>query len=204
MNEQEKIYIISTKDKDIRIDKWLTHNLPEISRTKIKDLLNTGLIKVNNNKVKANYKTCINDTIYISKEYNNTYSIVPSPGNLDILYEDKDIIVVNKPAGVTVHPGAGFSESDTSLVHHLLYHIKLYAPLANNLRPGVIHRLDKDTSGILVWAKNTQTTELIAKQFKEKTTKRKYISLLDGFLEHTTQEVISFIGRDKNFRTRYR
>ena len=101
-----------------------------------------------------------------------------------------------------VHPGAGVSESDITLVHGLLYHIKAYEPVVDNLRPGVVHRLDKDTSGVLVWAKNSTALDGLSKQFKEKTNKRKYIALLDGYFEKQTQIVSSYIGRDLSYRTR--
>jgi 23S rRNA pseudouridine1911/1915/1917 synthase len=204
MIKEKHSFVIVDGQENIRLDLWVKGCFSELSRSFIQSLILEGKISVNDKKTRANYRLRIGDSICIYGKLDNKYTIFPSFLKLDILYEDKDLIVVNKPSGVVVHPGAGISESEITLVHGLLYHIKAYEPIVDNLRPGVVHRLDKDTSGVLVWAKNSTALDNLSKQFKEKTNKRKYIALLDGCIDKRTQMVSSFIGRDLACRTRFK
>ena len=126
----------------------------------------------------------------------------PAPLNLDILFEDEDLIVVNKPPGLVVHPGAG--ETGVTLVEALLHRTGAGGRDFESERPGVVHRLDKDTSGVIVWAKSPTACAFLAEQFKKKTNKREYFALVDGAYEREAQVVESYLHRDPRNRLRYK
>ena len=190
--------VVSNLNEEIRLDKYLSSNENiNLTRSKIQKLMDNNLILVNGNNVKNSYKVKNNDVIDIGELKEDT-DIIPEKMNLDIVYEDDDVIVINKPSGVVVHPASGNYKN--TLVNGLLYHSKSLSNINGEFRPGIVHRIDKDTSGLLLVAKNDKAHLSLAKQLKEKTIKRKYIALVEGVINHDTGTIDAPIGRDKNDR----
>jgi len=178
-----------------RIDRFLQSHLDKISRTKIQNLIREGFVKLNNNQItEAAKKIKTNDTIEIKFPPTKETHIKPQKISLNILYEDDDIIIINKPAGLVVHPGAG--NYDYTLVNGLLfhYHNKL-SSIGGKLRPGIVHRIDKDTSGVIVVAKNDFAHNNLSKQFSDHTIKRTYEALIWGSLKPKNGKINEKISR---------
>ena len=178
-----------------RIDKYLSEVL-EKSRSTIAKMLETECILVNDKPVKTSYKIKENDKIAIVKEYVEDIPLTPEKMPLDIVYESENVIVVNKPSGLVVHPGSGNKEH--TLVNGLLYHTNLSEGEEN--RPGIVHRIDKDTSGLMLVAKNNEAHQVLADDFKNKRVKRKYIALVKGILQNNNIVIDAPIGRDEKNR----
>jgi len=181
-------------DEPIRIDKYLTKQTNK-SRTEIQNLIDEEFIKVNGKKIKPSYILQINDVIIINEKEVVEAKIEKKNIPLDVVYEDSDLIVVNKPSGMVVHPANG--HYDDTLVNALMYHCKDLSTINGEIRPGIVHRIDKDTSGLLVACKNDFSHNFIAKQLKEKTTLRKYIAIVYGNFDHMYGKVDAPIARDK-------
>ncbi|WP_058485447.1 RluA family pseudouridine synthase [Defluviitalea phaphyphila] len=170
-------YVIEDKNIGKRIDLFLSEELKDVSRSFIQKLIKNKNVKVNQNYVKANYKLKLNDVIDVKIPEPEILEINPEPIELDILYEDKDIIVVNKPQGMVVHPAPGHYSG--TLVNALLYHCSDDLSGINGiLRPGIVHRIDKDTSGVLMVAKNDLAHQNLTLQLKEHTITRKYNAIV--------------------------
>ena len=185
-------------DNNIRIDKYLTEEL-EISRSKVQRMIDNGFILVNGKEVKSSYTLKLDDEIFIDEEYTEDVDIVPENIDLDIVYEDDYLLVVNKRSGMVVHPAAG--NYSGTLVNALMYHCNNNLSSINgSIRPGIVHRIDKDTSGLLVVAKNDEIHVDLAKQISEKTVTRKYIALVSGVINEDTATIDAPIGRDVNNR----
>lgn len=179
----------------LRVDKFLMVRLPKISRTKIQEGADVGSIRVNDVPVKANYKVKPCDVVTIMLSYpKRDLTVYPEDIPLDIVYEDDDLLVVNKQAGMVVHPA--FGHSSGTLVNALLWHLR-DNPLftGNEVRPGLVHRIDKDTSGLLVVAKTEEAKANLALQFFNKTSDRKYFSVCWGNLDGETGTITGNIGR---------
>lgn len=190
--------VVSDLDKEIRIDKYLSElETLELTRAKVQKLIDNNLILVNNKKIKNSYKVQNGDIIEIGV-LEETSEIIPEEMDLDIVYEDDDVIVVNKKSGVVVHPALG--NYTGTLVNGLLYHSKNLSKINGEFRPGIVHRIDKDTSGLILIAKNDKTHLSLAEQLKNKTTTRKYIALVEGVINHDTGTIDAPIGRDANDR----
>ncbi len=188
-------FVTDPGQKQIRIDKFLVNRLENASRSKIQDAAAAGNIRVNEISVKPNYKVKPNDIISIVMEYpRRELQIIPEDIPLDIHYEDDHLLVVNKKPGLVVHPGHG--NYTGTLVNALAWHLK-DIPLFNSddPRPGLVHRIDKDTSGLLVIAKTEQAKNHLARQFFEKTTERSYVALVWGNIEDEKGTVTGHIGR---------
>ena len=184
----------SEEQKNERIDKFLVSMLPELSRSYIQKLLKDQLVIVGETAVKANYKLRPNDSILIRIPEAMEPDILPEEIPLDILYEDNDVLVVNKPKGMVVHPGAGHYSH--TLVNGLLWHCKGNLSGINGiLRPGIVHRIDKDTTGSLLVCKNDLAHREIAQQLKEHTITRKYRAIVYGVLKEDEGKVDAPIGR---------
>ena len=184
----------------IRIDKFLCDRLPNFSRNKIQLAAKNGNLIVNENTVKQNYKVKPGDVVALVLPYPvREFELVPENISLDILHEDDSLLVVNKNAGMVVHPGHG-NHSGT-LVNALIYHFEHLPELPSDFsgRPGLVHRIDKNTSGLLVIAKTELALTRLAKQFFEKTTERKYLALVWGDLEGSGT-IQGKIGRSKKNR----
>ncbi|WP_185870417.1 RluA family pseudouridine synthase [Blattabacterium cuenoti] len=200
-------FIANKDQKPIRIDKFLIQSIPNISRNQIqksthsgKILVNQRIIKKNNYKIKP-FDIVIAETIstpVLDLEYRN---IIEEKIPINILYEDEDIIVINKPAGMVVHPGFGHKKG--TLIHGIKYHLKNFSHQKKfPPRLGLIHRIDKDTSGLLLIAKNESSQKGLFQQFFYKTIKRKYIALVWGTLQKEKGSITGFIGRDPKNRKR--
>ncbi|WP_185867057.1 RluA family pseudouridine synthase [Blattabacterium cuenoti] len=205
----KKIQIIANENqKEVRLDKFLKSNIQNISRNQIQKLTISGKVIVNQRIVKKNYKIKPLDFIDIEisnipsildhLEYNN---IIAEKINIDIIHEDEDVIVVNKPAGMVVHPG--FGNDKGTLIHGIKYHFQNSNLNNFNLyRSGLVHRLDKDTSGLLVLAKNEYSQKYLFQQFYSRTIKREYRALIWGDLLEEKGIITGFIGRDPKNRKR--
>ena len=199
-NEQGELYEHYRFDVDkgqglLRIDKYLFNKLESISRNKIQNAAGAGNILVNDNPVKSNYKVKPNDIISIVLPHPpREFELIPEDIPVDIVYEDDEIIVVNKGAGMVVHPGHG--NYTGTLINALAYHLK-DLPLfqKGEIRPGLVHRIDKNTSGILVVAKTENALNKLAKQFFDRTTERTYIALVWGNMETDEGTITGNIGR---------
>jgi 23S rRNA pseudouridine1911/1915/1917 synthase len=179
----------------VRVDKFISDQLPDLSRTYIQDLLKSGDITVNDKNVKPNYKVTSGDKIIVNVIEPEPLEVKPEDIPLDILYEDKDVIVINKPRGMVVHPAPGHSSG--TLVNALLAHCDDLSGINGVLRPGIVHRIDKDTSGVLVAAKNDKAHRSLAEQLKNKTTHRVYQAIAHGVFEHDKGTIDAPIGRDE-------
>ena len=180
----------------IRIDKYLMNNTG-ISRSKIKKMIDSGNVLVNDKKVKASYIVCENDVI-VYNEIDEEVDIQPENIELDIIYEDDYLLVINKPSGMVVHPAVGNYKG--TLVNALMYHCNKLSGVNGSIRPGIVHRIDADTSGLLLVAKNDNVHNDLAKQIAEKTVVRKYLCLVHGVIKEDTATIDAPIGRDKNDR----
>ena len=179
---------------DIRLDNFLTDVL-EVSRSQITKMIKAKEVLVNGKNVKPGFMLKENDTVIVN--HVDEDGVKPEKMDLDIVYEDDDVIVVNKANGVVVHPGAG-NHSGT-LVNGLLYHTKL-SDINGEVRPGIVHRIDAYTTGLLMIAKNNRTHEILAEELAEKKTYRKYVALVWGVIESDSGEIDAPIGRSKNDR----
>ncbi len=182
-----------------RIDKYLTHFLPDSSRSYIQILIQSENVLVNGHPVKPSHKILPEERILVKLKNRPKTEIVPEDIPLDIVYEDEDLLVVNKPAGMVVHPA--FANYSGTLVNALLHHYqKELSTLGGEYRPGIVHRLDKDTSGLLVVAKNDHIHAALAKQFSEKQAGRRYIAVVWGRLPHDHQTIQTYLARSQKDR----
>lgn len=182
-----------------RIDKYLSE-VTEHSRSTIQALLKEGNITVNEDVVKPNYKVKPGDIIDIEEFLVQEIDLQPENIDITIVYQDEDIIIVNKDYDMVVHPGAG--NYTGTLVNALLYHVPDFQAIKGEIRPGIVHRIDKETSGLLVVAKNPYALEYLSDQLKEKSATRKYIALVEGVIPHNKGRIDAPIGRDPNNRQR--
>lgn len=185
-----------TNEND-RIDNFLSANT-EVSRSKISKMIKENKILVNDNPVKSSYTLKPNDIITMEEYVEEPLNVEPEEMDLDIVYEDKDVIVVNKENGIVVHPAIG--NPSGTLVNGLMYHSKELSDVNGEFRPGIVHRIDAYTTGLLMVAKNNFAHEFLAKQLEEKTTTRKYIALVWGVVNTDTGTIDAPIGRDMNDR----
>ena len=189
--------IVVKENNQMRIDKYLM-NVQDISRSKIQKMIDEDYILVNNKSVKASYAVKENDVITLM-DYEEDVDILPQDIPLDIVYEDEYLLVVNKPSGMVVHPAPG-NYKDT-LVNALMYHCNNNLSSVNGkIRPGIVHRIDADTSGLLLVAKNDMVHNDLAKQISEKSVVRKYICLVHGVIYEDSATIDAPIGRDVNNR----
>lgn len=181
-----------------RIDKVLSQELVDYSRSQIQQWLKDERVMVNGTTVKANYKVKAGDQVTIAVPEPIVLELTPENIPLEIVYEDEDVAVVNKPQGMVVHPSAGHPNG--TLVNALLFHMQDLSSINDVIRPGIVHRIDKDTSGLLMIAKNDFAHESLAKQLKEKTSLRKYVALVHGVIPHEKGVIDAPIGRSKTDR----
>ncbi|WP_208560159.1 RluA family pseudouridine synthase [Marinilactibacillus kalidii] len=194
-------YSFTNTQSNARLDKFLTEKLPEISRSQIQGWIKDGSISVNGEQSKANYKVQLEDTIEVTIPEPVEINAQPENIELDIIYEDQDVVVVNKPQGMVVHPSLGHGSG--TLVNALLYHVKDLSGINGKIRPGIVHRIDKDTSGLLMIAKNDQAHEKLSAQLKDKKAQREYVALVHGVIHHEKGTIDAPIGRDTSNRKKY-
>lgn len=191
--------IVEKDDVNTRLDIFVTDNIDEISRNSVQKLLQNGNIKVNGEIKKSNYKLKYNDLIEVYIPEAKEISIIPENIPLDIFYEDKEIIIVNKPKGMVVHPANGHFSG--TLVNALLYHCAgELSGINGEMRPGIVHRIDKDTSGLLMVAKTNFSHQFLAKQLEEHSITRKYNAVVFNKLKEEEGTINAPIGRSPKDR----
>lgn len=188
---------VKVVENDIRIDKYLSNNT-ELSRTLISKMIDNGYILVNGKKTKNNYKVKENDLISIDNSFKEEINIEPEEMDLDIVYEDNDIMIINKPSGIVVHPGNGNYKG--TLVNGLMCYTNNLSDVNGEIRPGIVHRIDKDTSGLIIVAKNNKTHEILGDYFKNKSITRTYIALVKGEIGTNSGTIDAPIGRSDKDR----
>lgn len=181
-----------------RIDKLLSDFNSEWSRSQLQDWIKNDLVTVNGKIIKSNYKVKLNDEIQVTEKEVVEADILPENLNLDIYYEDEDVVIVYKPKGMVVHPSPGHYTG--TLVNGLMYQIKDLSGINGEIRPGIVHRIDKDTSGLLMVAKNDIAHRGLVEQLMDKTVKRKYTALVHGNIPHDYGTIDAPIGRNKKDR----
>lgn len=186
--------VVNDEQNKNRIDKLLAE-IMDLSRSRIQQLINEGYVLVNDTETKSNYKVHINDVITCEIPDEKPLDIVPIEMNLDVVYEDSDVIVVNKPRGLVVHPAETYREP--TLVNGLLAHCQDLSGINGITRPGIVHRIDKDTTGLLIVAKNDKAHESLVLQLQNKTVYREYYALVHGVIPHDVGTIDAPIGRDK-------
>lgn len=185
--------------KDVRIDAWLSSKLEKYSRSYIQKLAEEGIVRVNGKTVKSNYKLKLEDEIELSIPEPEKLNVTAEKIDFDIIYEDDAIIVVNKPKGMVVHPAAG--NYSGTLVNALMeYCGDTLSDINGIIRPGIVHRIDKDTSGILVVAKNNIAHENLSAKLKDHDIKRVYVALVDGVIREESGKIDAPIGRHSSDR----
>lgn len=195
-----KYFNITIENVDERIDKFLADNLEDFSRTQVQQLIKDKNVLVNDNVIKSNYLLEEDDLIKVTIPDPVTIDVVAEDIPLDIYYEDEDVIVVNKPSGMVVHPALG--NYSGTLVNALMYHCKDLSGIGGVLRAGIVHRIDKDTSGLLVSCKSDLAQKSLSLQFFNKTVTRKYYAIVYGVINHNLGRIDAPIGRDPDNRQR--
>lgn len=183
-----------------RLDIYLAENVKDRSRSFFKKLIREDKVLVNNENQKAGYILQEGDLIRLSISEEKPLEIEAENIPLDILYEDKDLAIINKPIDLVVHPGD--KNLDGTLVNGLLYHFKSLSDRGDRIRPGIVHRLDKDTSGLIVIAKNNYSYDFLVDKFKKRDIKREYILIVRGYLDYERGTIDEPIGRDEKNRTK--
>ena len=198
---EEDIHELLVEGAGERLDKYIASKLPSVSRSFIQKLIDENKVTVNDHAEKAGYKLSDGERIVICVPLIDTTGLKPEPIPLDILYEDNDLLVIDKPAGLTVHPAPGHQEH--TLVNAVLFHFPELADSGGErLRPGIVHRLDKDTSGLVVVAKNRDSLANLSEQFKSRSVEKIYLALVKGYLKPETGLIEANLGRDKGNRKR--
>jgi 23S rRNA pseudouridine1911/1915/1917 synthase len=191
-------WIVEPADKGERIDKYITTQGEEWSRSQVQLWIKEGRVSVNGETVKSNYRVEADDEVTLRVPPPRELEIKPEPIPIEIVYEDSDVAVVNKPRGLVVHPAPGHYTG--TLVNALLHHCRDLSGINGVLRPGIVHRIDKDTSGLLVIAKNDKAHLGLAEQLKEHTVNRKYVAIVHGVIPHEMGTIDAPIGRDPKNR----
>jgi 23S rRNA pseudouridine1911/1915/1917 synthase len=196
--------IVPNVEKRERIDKFLVNQIENASRSKIEKLIEAGLVLVNGKNVKPSHKISPGERIIVKIPKEPRPELLPEPIPLEIIYEDEYLLVVNKPAGMVTHPGYG--NYTGTLVNALLYHCSSLSRVnvsGGEVRPGIVHRLDKDTSGLLVVAKDDETHRQLAKQFFHKTVEREYWAIVWGHFNSSRGVIEAEVGRSRSDRTKF-
>ena len=198
---EKHCFTADIEHEDQRIDRYLTEMLPEQSRSFFQKLIKDGFVMVNHIIVKVNYRLKTGDVIEIDIPDAVPTEIVPENIPLDILYEDDDLLIVNKPKGMVVHPAVGHSTG--TLVNAIMYHCQgNLSGINGEIRPGIVHRIDKDTTGSLIICKNDEAHRNIAEQIKEHSVTRRYVGVVAGTFSEESGTVEGAIGRHPNDRKR--
>jgi 23S rRNA pseudouridine1911/1915/1917 synthase len=194
--------IIDNGQEPLRIDKFLMQRIERATRNKLQQAMNLGMVTVNGKEVKPNYKVKPGDAIIIFSDMSPEQTdVVPEKMDLNIVYEDADLMLINKPAGMVVHPGSG--NYSGTLLNGVSYYLQQQNPtISEDVLPrfGLVHRIDKNTSGLLVLAKSDKAVKHLAKQFFDHTISRKYVALVWGDMENESGTIIAHVGRHQRFR----
>ena len=196
-------FLVSEKDDGIRLDIFLSKKIDHLTRSNIKKIINSNCVKINKKIANSSSKKVkLNDIIEIKFLIKNSDKLLPNKIKLNIYFEDKDILIINKPKGMVVHPGAGNYQN--TLANALVYKYKdKLSNINGELRPGIVHRLDAETSGVMLIAKNNDAHLSLAKQFKDRTINKKYMSITWGKWVHEYGEIEGWISRKKSDPTTF-
>jgi len=194
----DKVHSLIAGERDVRLDKYVCQQLPELSRARVQKLIADGRITVNGQPARPGLKLNTGDRLKVAIPPTPPEQLLPEAVPLNILYEDDDLLVVDKPAGLTVHPTPGHTSH--TLVNALLAHLPHLADIGDWLRPGIVHRLDKDTSGLMLVAKNSKAQANLIGQFKSHSVAKAYLALVRGRLTPETGIIEAAIGRDPRNR----
>ena len=192
--------IVSANDARLRLDQFLAKRLPEYSRSRLQQLIRTGFVRLNEQTTRPRQIVRIGDKINLTEPPLEKIETLPEAIPLNVLFEDEDLIIINKPAGLTVHPGAG--QHEHTLVNALLSHCRTLSGIGGKERPGIVHRLDKETSGCLVVAKNDIAHRALSKQFAARTVEKIYLALVAGKLRKAAGIIDEKIARHPVHRQR--
>ena len=184
--------------ENVRLDNLLLNKLPQFTRSHIKQMIEQGKVTLNGKIVKAGAKGKVGDKVEYEIDEVKPLDAQAQEVDFEIIYEDGDLLVINKPQGLVVHPCS--STKDGTLVNGLLFKVKDLSGINGVLRPGIVHRLDKNTSGLMLVAKNDMAHISLAQQIKDKTCKRKYLALVNGHLKNYEGHIETYIERDKKDR----
>jgi len=200
-NRGQQLFRLSVEPgEEKRLDIYVTEHCPALSRSHARKLIDDGLVTVNGRPAKASRLVQASDVVEVVVPPPEPLAVEPESIPLDVVFEDSDIIVIDKPAGMTVHPGAGHARH--TLVNALLAHCSDLAGVGGVLRPGIVHRLDKDTSGLMLIAKNDRAHAALSRQWKERSVEKRYLALVRGRLEPPEGIIDAAIGRDPSERKR--
>ena len=195
---ETRILIVEEQDQGVRLDKYLSTAMDDCSRSRAQQLIDEEAVRIDDLPVKNSYKVKAGDEIEVTLPEEEALEAQPQEMALNVVYEDHDVIVINKPKGLVVHPGPG--NPDHTLVNGLLWHCHDLSGINGVLRPGIVHRIDKDTSGLIVACKNENAHQSLAKQLAEKTAGRQYYALVHGVINHEYGTIDAPIGRDEKDR----
>jgi len=199
-------FVVAAEEAGQRLDRWLAARLPELSRTRVQELIVEGRATANGAAARASLKLRAGDRVEIEVAPRPPLAAQPEAIPLEILYEDDDVVAVNKPAGMTVHAGAGAAAAGGTLVNALLHRYRQLGAGGDSsaaaLRPGIVHRLDKETSGVLVIARTDAAHRHLGEQFRRRTVRKTYLALLHGRLKGDSGSIELPIARDPRRRTR--
>lgn len=187
-------FVISEQYHDVRLDQFLARVLDEFSRSRITSAIKDGAVTVNDKRIKPGYRLKTGDTVsgIVENEW-EPVNLVPQEVSFDVLIEEQSFIVLAKPPGLVVHPGSG--NLDQTLVNGLLYRYGDLEQIGDNGRPGIVHRLDKDTSGVMIVARTAQAHAILVKQFKDRMVQKTYLALIHGIPDQTGGRIVAPIGR---------
>jgi 23S rRNA pseudouridine1911/1915/1917 synthase len=200
LSETKEVITLTVEQPGSRLDRHLATELPDHSRAEIQRWIKEGRVTVNGAVLRASHKVAVGEHIVVRVPEPETHELLPEPIPLDVVYEDGDLLVINKPAGMVVHPAHG--NWSGTLVNALLSHCPDLTDAGSEQRPGIVHRLDKDTSGLIVAAKNEPVRQHLQAQFKARTVAKGYLALLEGHLESLEGRIEAAIGRDPRQRKR--
>jgi 23S rRNA pseudouridine1911/1915/1917 synthase len=196
----DRKYSFTAEIPAARLDRFVAESCPELSRTHAQELINQGHIKVNGQPARASHRLNPGDRVSVSIPRTTPIQILPEALPLDIVYEDEDLMVVDKPAGITAHPSPGHPSH--TLLNAILAHFPDLPEGSERLRPGIVHRLDKDTSGLMLVAKKRQSLAHLSDQFKSRSVTKVYLVLVKGRLSPEKGTILAPIGRDTRHRQR--
>ena len=201
VDEQESVVLrVAETDAGARLDSYLAGHISDWSRARIQRLIEDGDVLVNTKTVKSSLKLRLNDEIEVDLAPRSFAAFAPEPIPIEVVFEDDDLVVVNKPAGLVVHPGAGMASG--TLANALAYHFEQLSGRAGATRPGLVHRLDKDTSGLIVVAKKEDVHESLANQFRDREVFKSYVALAHGRVATDSGRIEEPLARDPRHRTR--
>ncbi len=195
---EKKNLQVTPNDVDLRLDKFVLENTQDLTRARITNLIKDGFVLVDGKRVKAGEKLKFGQTVSVEIPDDKTLDLAPQKVDFEILYEDDDLLVINKPQGLVVHPSASCGEA--TLVNGLLYRVKNLSSINGVVRPGIVHRLDKNTSGVMLVAKTDAAHISLSKQIETKTCKRKYYALLEGVVNYDEKDIQTNIARNPSDR----